>query len=118
MLAGWLLVAVAAEHLAYPLAVQTGDVLALDLLRAFGLAGVGVGASAEAQLVHLDDHLAGAVEGLGLTLRQQVEVAHLGADEEHGAGVLAGSHTGSAADAGGGVHGLVGDVFRHEDIVF
>ena len=109
--------AVAAEEAADPLAVEAGDVLALDLLGALGLAGVGVGAGAEAQLVHLADHLLDAVHGLGLALGQQGEVAHLGADEEHGAGVLAGCHAGAAADAGGGIHGLVGLVLGHKDIV-
>lgn len=108
---------VAAEGLAYPVAVEAGDVLAFYLLGAFGLAGVGVGAAAEAEFVHLDDHLAGAVHGLGVALRQQVEVAHLGADEEHGAGILAGRHAGAAADAGGSIHSLVGDVLGHKDIV-
>ena len=60
--------AVAAEEAANPLAVEAGDVLALDLLGAFGLAGVGVGAGAEAQLVHLADHLLHAVHGLGKLL--------------------------------------------------
>ena len=46
---------------------------------------------------------------LGLALRQDVEVRDLGAGEEHGRGVRAGGHAGAAADAGGGVHGAVGD---------
>ena len=90
---------VAAKELADPLAVETGDVLPLDFLGAFSLAGVGVGAGAEAQLVHLADHLLDAVHGFGLALRQEGQVAHLGTDEEHGGGVLAGRHTGSAAYA-------------------
>ena len=44
--------AVATEGLANPLAVKSCDVLALDLLGALGLAGIGVGAGAEAQLIH------------------------------------------------------------------
>ena len=41
--------------------VKPCNVLPLDELRALGLAGVGVGASAEAELVHLDYHVAHAV---------------------------------------------------------
>ena len=101
---------VAAEELAYPLAVEAGDVLPFDFLGAFGLAGVGVGAGAEAEFVHLHDHLPDAVGGLDFALREQGKVAHLGTDKEHGAGVLASSHTGTAAYAGGGIHCLVGFV--------
>ena len=43
-----------------------------------------------------------------LALGQESELADLGADEEHSRAVLAGSHAGSAADAGSSIHGLVG----------
>lgn len=39
-----------------PLSVESRNVLPLDEFRAFGLAGIGVGAAAKAQLVHLADH--------------------------------------------------------------
>ena len=107
--------AVAAKELANPLAVEAGDVLTLDLLGAFSLAGVGVGAGAEAELVHFHDHLPDAVGSLDFALREQGKVADLGADKEHGRSILASSHTGSAADTGGGIHGLVGLVFGNGD---
>ena len=83
-----LVLVVAGEELLDPLAVEAGDVLALDLLGAFGLAGVGVGAGAEAQLVHLADHLLHAVGSLHASLWQECQMADLGADKEHGRGVL------------------------------
>lgn len=103
------------EQVPYPLTVEAGDVLAFDLLGALRLAGEGVGAATEAQLIHLADHLAHTVGRLGLALRQQAEVADLGGDEQHGAGVLARRHTGTAADAGGGIHRLVGLMLRNQD---
>ena len=106
---------VAAKELADPLTVETGDVLPLDFLGAFSLAGVGVGAGAESELVHLHDHLPDAVGSLDFALREQGKVADLGTDKEHGAGVLTSGHTGSATDTGGGIHGLVGLVFGNGD---
>ena len=108
-------VLVATEQLANPLTVHSCDVLPLNLLGTFGLAGVGVGAAAKAQFVHLDDHVAHTVECLNLALWQQIEVADLGTDKEHGAGVLARRHTGTAADTGSGIHRLVGDMLRNGD---
>ena len=99
------------------LAVETGDVRQADVLGALGGAGAGVGAVAEAQFVHLAHHGAGAAGALHLALGQKGELAHLGRDEEHGRTVLAGSHAGAAADAGGGVHGLVGHLFRDGEVV-
>ena len=50
--------------------VEPGDVEDGDFLRAFGLAGVGVGAAAEAFLVHLRDHRHDALRPFGGSLRQ------------------------------------------------
>ena len=112
-----LVAAVAAKDLAYPAAVEAGDVLTLDLLGAFGFASIGVGAGAKAQLVHLADHLLHAILCLGLTLGQQVEVADFGADEEHGGGILASCDTGTTAYAGGSIHALVGLMLGNENTV-
>ena len=79
-----------------------------DLLGAFGLAGTRVGAVAEAQLVHLGDHRLGTAGTLHAALRQLGERRHAGSDEQHGRTVLARGGAGSAADAGGGVHRLLG----------
>lgn len=73
-----------AETGADPLAVHAGDVESLDLLWALCLAGIGVGAVAEAEFVHLAYHLLNAVVGLWLALWEECHVAYLGADEEHG----------------------------------
>ena len=53
------------------LAVQAGDVGYRLVLGALGLAGAGVGAVAEAQLLHLHDHGLGTLGGLGAALGQQ-----------------------------------------------
>ena len=97
------------------LAVEAGDVGDRLILRALSLAGTGVGAVSEAQFLHLGHHGLGTLGSLGTALGQQGELAHLTGDEEHGRAVLAGSHTGSASDAGGAVHGLVGILLRDED---
>ena len=61
--------------------VKPRNVLPLDELRALGLAGIGIGAVAEAQLVHLGDHLLRSVGGLNLALGQQSQMADLGTYE-------------------------------------
>ena len=110
-----LVLVVAGEELLDPLAVEAGDVLAFDLLGAFGFAGVGVGAAAEPEFVHTADHLLDALVGLDLSLGQHGEVSHLGTDEKHGAGVLTGCHAGAAADAFGGIHCHIGETFGDGD---
>jgi hypothetical protein len=92
-------------------AVELGDPADADLLRAGGFALVLVGAVAEAFFVHLADHAERAAILLRLALRQNIELAGLGGDEEHGAGVFARGHAGTAADARGGVHRGIGHFF-------
>ena len=89
-------------------AVEACDVAQRNVLGTFGGAGTGVGAVAEAEFVHLGYHGACATFAFNLALGQECELAYLGRYEEHGRAVLAGSHAGAAADAGGGVHGHVG----------
>ena len=79
--------------------IKPCNILPLDELRALGLAGIGIGAVAEAKFVHFGYHLLCAVGGLNLALWQQGQMTDLGAYEQHGASVLAGCHTGTAADA-------------------
>ena len=50
--------------------IKPSNVLPLDELWALGLAGVCVGATAEAQFIHLGDHLLHTVGGLDLSLGQ------------------------------------------------
>ena len=88
-----------------------------NLLRALGLAGSRVGAVTESQLVHLGDHRLGAAGTLDAALRQLGQRRHARSDEEHGRTVLAGGGAGSAADAGGGIHRLVGVGLRDQDRV-
>lgn len=90
-------------------AVELGDEVERDALRARGLTLAVVRAGAEAGVVHGLDHGEGAAVFLGLALRQAVELGDLRADEEHGGGVLARGHAGAAADALGGVHRAIGD---------
>ena len=65
------------------LAVEAGDIADADALGALGLAGAGVGAVTESQLIHLGEHGLGAAGSLYLTLREQSKLAYLGADEQH-----------------------------------
>ena len=72
-----MLFAVALEHRRDEVAVQLGDGLQRDALRAHRGAFADVGAVAEAQLVHLGDHVEHARVALGLALGQQriIEIA-------------------------------------------
>ena len=92
------------------LAVEAGDIAQRDVLGTLGRTGTGIGAVAETELVHLAHHGAGTTGALHLTLGQEGKLAHLSRDEEHSRAVLAGCHTGAAADTGSRVHGLVGDL--------
>ena len=97
------------------LAVQSGDVGDGFALRADGFAGTGVRAVAETEFFHSHHHFLGATGGLGTTLRQQCQLADLRRYEEHGRAVLTSGDAGSATDAGGAVHCLVGILLRNED---
>ena len=57
----------------------------------------------------------GAAIALGLALREDAQVGDFGAGKKRRGGVGAGGDAGSAADAGGGVHGAVGDLFGDGD---
>ena len=100
-----------------PLSVESRNVLPLDEFRAFGLAGVGVGAATKAQLVHFADHFVYAVGSLDLSLRQQGQMADLGTHKQHRAGILTSSNTCTATDARCGIHGHVGFMLRNRNRV-
>lgn len=91
------------------LAVEAGDVADRNALGALGLAGTGVGAVTEAELVHLGKHSLGTAGCLNLTLGKEGELAHLGRYEEHGRTVLTSSYASTATDTCGSVHSLIGD---------
>lgn len=91
------------------LAVEAGDVADRNALGALGLAGTGVGAVTEAELIHTGEHSLGTAGCLNLTLRKEGELAHLGRYEEHGRAVLTSSYASTATDTCGSVHSLVGD---------
>ena len=76
-----------------------------------------VRAAAEASRVHRGDHGLGAVQALGLALREMVKVRELGGDEQHRRTVRAGGHAGAAADARGGIHRAIRRLLGDEDIV-
>lgn len=60
------------------LAVEASDVADAYALGALGLAGTGVGAVTEAELIHAGEHSLGTTCSLYLTLRKEGELAHLG----------------------------------------
>ena len=97
------------------LAVQACDVGDGFALGADGLAGTGVGAVAEAQFVHLGHHVLGTTGSFYATLGKQGELADLRADEQHGRTVLTCSYAGTATDAAGAVHCLVGILLGNKD---
>ena len=93
-------------------AVEEGDEVDADLLRARLLALAVVGAGAEEALHHLD-HVDHPLVALGLALREQAEVRDLGRGEQLGGAVGARGHARAAADARGGVHRRVGGFLGH-----
>ncbi len=97
------------------LAVEAGDVGDGLVLRADGLASTGVGAVAEAELVHLGNHVLHAAGSLHATLGKKGELRDLRRYEEHGRAVLTSCDTGATADAAGAVHSLVGILLGDED---
>ena len=97
------------------LTVEASDVGDAFVLRADSFASTSVGAVTETEFVHLGNHCLGTLGSFGTTLRKECELTHLGADEQHGGTVLAGSHASAAADAGGAIHGFVGILLGNED---
>ena len=98
-------------------AIQFGDPAYADFFWAGGLALILVGAVAEAFFVHLADHAKGAAVFFRLALGQGIELASFGRNKEHGTGIFAGGDTGSATNAGSGVHGGISDFFANQDAV-
>lgn len=99
------------------LAVHARDIGHLDVLRTLSRTCAGVGAVAEAELIHLGNHGERAAVTLHSALRKAGELTDLGRYEKHRGAVLAGCHAGTAADAARGVHGLVGLNLRDRKIV-
>ena len=99
------------------LAVEAGDVVDGDSLRAFHLAGAGVGAAAEAELFHLRNHIPCPFCGLWTALRKESEGTYPCGDEQHRRAVLTGRHASAATNAGGSVHTLLSVLVRDEDVV-
>ena len=97
------------------LPVHTGDVGDVDFLGAFGFAFAFIGAVAESQPVHGPNHALHASGRFGTPLGQQGQMGNLGSHEIHGRGIGTRGHTGTAADAGGGIHGFVRVFLRHRD---
>ena len=100
------------DFCAKELAVEARDVAQLDVLRALGSAGTGVGAVTESEFVHLGNHCFSASSGFHLALRKESELAHLGRNEEHSGAVFAGGNAGATTDARSRVHSLGGSDLR------
>ena len=64
-----LFVSIPSKQRPNPLPIEPRDVLPFDEFRTLSLAGVGVGATAKAQFIHLCDHLFHAVGSLDFALR-------------------------------------------------
>ena len=88
------------------LPVKTCDMGDRHMLRTFHLAGTGVGAGTETELVHLGNHRLGPLGSLDLALRKKCEGAYTCGNEKHSRTVLACSYTGTAADTCSTVHAL------------
>src|SRR2546425_3017440 len=99
------------------IAVHPRDVRDWYLLGAHGLALALVRAHPETLGIHLIHHPDHAAVAFGLSLREPAEVRDFRRREEVRRSVLARRDTRAAADAGGRVHGLLGDVLRNRDRV-
>ena len=99
------------------LTVETGDVVDGDALRTLHLAGTGVGAATEAELLHLRDHIPGPSGGLWTALRKQSEGTYPCGHEQHRRAVLTGRHASAATNAGSRVHTLLSILVRDKDVV-
>ena len=95
------------------LSIQPCDVGYRNMLGTFGLAGVGVRAVAEPQLVHLGYHGLRTALGLHLALWQQCHLRHFGGDKKHGTRIFTGRHTCATSYAGSRVHSKIGIVLGY-----
>ena len=98
-------------------AVQTGDMIHGNTLRALHFTSTGVGAVTKSEFIHLGHHGTGAAGGFRTSLRKQGQGADTGGDEQHGGTVLAGSNASAASDASRCIHALLGIVMRNQDVV-
>ena len=98
-------------------AVELGDIVHGDTLRASRLALVLVGAVAEAEGIHLTHHSEHTLVLLRVALGQQIEVRRLGGGEEHGGAVLAAGHASAATNARGGIESGIRRLLAHGHIV-
>ena len=99
------------------LAVQASDVGDGLVLRADSLAGAGVGAVTETELIHLGDHVLHTTCSLYATLGKQGELRNLRRYEEHSRTVLTSSDAGATADARCAVHSFVSVLLGNQDSV-
>lgn len=95
--------------------VEPSDVGRRNLLGTNGLAGIGVGAVAETEFVHLGHHGACTALVFHLALGQQRKLRHLGSHKKHRAGVFAGRHASATANARSRVHRKIGIGLRNRD---
>ena len=88
--------------------IELCDVVCGDGLRADRFTFIVVTAVAKTSLVHRFDHPERTAIFFRFSLRELIEMGGLGADKEHGAGILACGHAGAASDAGCRVKCTVG----------
>ena len=86
-------------------------------LRAFHLAGPGVGATSETKFFHLGNHVLCPSGSLRTSLRKQSEGTDPCGDEQHSRSVLASGYASSATNASGGIHTLLSVLVRNENSV-
>src|SRR5699024_8489468 len=98
-------------------AVQASNVADGNILRAFSFARTSVCTVTETEFVHLAQHSLGTAQCFRFALGQQVQLAHLGRNEQHSRTVLTSSHTSTTTDTAGSIHSLVSDGLRNQDSV-
>lgn len=87
--------------------VGAGDDFEFDLFGAGGFAFTDVGAVGKTLDVHLLDHRESTALTFGLALREMAEMRDLCSNKKNSSGIWTRGDTGTATDAGGGIHGEI-----------
>lgn len=90
--------------------IEFGNVCNGNALRTVGLAGLGIGAVAKAQLIHPAQHGIGAGDRLNLPLRQSGELGDLSSNKKHSRAVLASSSASATSNTRSSIHSEIGVV--------
>src|SRR5206468_10463082 len=96
-------------------AVQTGNEIETDFLRAHGFTRARHGAVPKSLRIHLADHAQGASFAFGLALRQDSKVRNFGSHKQHGGSVFARCNARPAPNTSRGVHRVIARILGNRE---